>query len=144
MRITANRSKPGHRRGYGLIELTICAMLFVAAMGLMLGTASWVAAERRGAERRQVATQEAANLMERLAARPFDELTPESAKRLALSDHAKASLRDGSIDVVIAAIAGDVPARRITIEVRWRDRSGEPVAPVRLVAWVHRRGEVKS
>lgn len=139
MMIDPGRPSSRRRRGYGLIELTISSFVLIAAMSLMLTAATWVASERRGAGRRQVATQEAANLMERLAARPFAELTPETSRGLALSESAKAALPEGSLAVAIAEVGGDAPARRVSIEIRWRDKSGGRSAPVRLVAWVHRR-----
>jgi Tfp pilus assembly protein PilV len=126
-------------RGYGLIEVTISSLLIVVALGLVVQTVGWLAAERRGAERRERATQEAANLMERLADRPWDELTPESARSLTLSEPAQAVLRDGTLEVAVASIAGPPSAKKITILVRWGDRDGGKAAPVRLVAWVHRR-----
>jgi Tfp pilus assembly protein PilV len=125
-------------RGYGMVEVTLSSVLIVIALGLVVQTVGWLAAERRGAERRERATQEAANLMERLVDRPWDELTPESARSLTLSDAAQAVLRDGTLDVDVAPVPGPPPAKKITILVRWGDRDGGKAAPVRLVAWVHR------
>ncbi|HEY2155927.1 MAG TPA: hypothetical protein VGH33_09880 [Isosphaeraceae bacterium] len=128
-----------HRRGYGLLELTIATLLLAVAMTIVVQTAGWLAAERRGAGRRQRALQEAANLMERLSSRSWDELTPELARAQVLSPATKAVLRDGTLDVAIIPETGDPPARRITIRVHWGDPSAGLVAPVKLVAWVHRR-----
>jgi hypothetical protein len=128
------------RRGYGAFEITISAFLLVIAMGIVAESVGWLAAERRGAGRRQVAVQEAANLMERLSARPGEELTSDTARSLKLSPSTALILRDGSLDVTIEPSAGDPSSKRITILVRWLDAVGNPAAPVRLVAWVHRRG----
>ncbi len=121
------------RRGYGLLELTVATLLLAIAMTIVAQTAGWLSVERRGAERRQRALQAAANLMERLGSRPWDELTPELARSETLSAATKAVLRDGMLDVAIVPEAGDRPAKRITIRVQWGDRSAGLVAPVKLV-----------
>jgi hypothetical protein len=123
------------RRGYGLLEMAIAALMLAVAMALVVQAASWLAAERRGAERRQRAVQEAANLMERLTSLPWDELTPGRAAAQTLSPATREILRDGSLTVDVSDEPGDPPARRVAIRIGWGS-----AAPVRLVAWVHRRG----
>jgi len=125
-----------------MLEVVVGALLVAAAMVIVVQVVGRVAAGRRPAERRQRAVQEAANLMERLAARPWDELTPAAARSLAASaaTSARDALGDGSIEADVASVAGDPTAKRVAIEVRPGDRSGGRSAPVRLVAWVHRRG----
>jgi prepilin-type N-terminal cleavage/methylation domain-containing protein len=136
---TARTLRSPRRRGYGLIELTIATLLLAVAMTIVAQTAGWLSTERRGAERRQRALQEAANLMERLSSRPWDELTPELARAQVLTPATRAFLRDGTLDVVIIPETGDPPAKRITVRVYWGDPSAGLVAPVKLVAWVHHR-----
>ncbi len=133
------RTAATRRRGYGLIELSMAVLLLALAMAMVVQMASWIGSERRGAGRRQVAMQEAANLMERLTARPWSELTPALGRSQALSEPAKATLRDGTLDVAIGPAEGEPSARSIAIRIGWGDATGGRVAPVRLVAWVHRR-----
>jgi hypothetical protein len=127
------------RRGYGLVELSVAGLLLAVAMAIVAQTAGWLALERRGAERRQRAMQEAANLMEQLTARPWSELTPELARAQSLSPAGKAVLRDGTLDVAIAPTEGDASSKTIAVRIGWGGTSGTAPAPVRLVAWVHRR-----
>lgn len=127
------------RRGYGLIDLTIASLLIAVAVGIAAKSVVWVAAERRGAERRERAMQEAANLMERLAARPRDELTPALAESLTLSPATASALRDGSLEVAIGPAPGEPRAKVVSIVIRWVDSSGGLASPVRLVAFVHER-----
>ncbi len=143
----ANRSSPGpgrgRRRGFGLIEMAACGVMLAAAMVVTVQVVSWVAVERRAVGRRERAVREAANLLERAAARPWDELTPASLAGLRLSDSTAAALPGAGLEARVAT-SDDAPARKkITIEVRWRDRSGRPEAPVRLVTWAYRRGGPK-
>ena len=76
------------RRGaFAAIELTVATILLVVAMTLAVQALGWVAAERRATERRAAAVREAANLMERLTARPFDQITPEARRRKCSPNH---------------------------------------------------------
>jgi hypothetical protein len=128
------------RRGFGTVEIAVSSILLVAAMVLVAQLAIGVAGERLATGRRQRAVQEAANVMERLTSRPWDELTPALAGSIALTPDTLAFLRGGSVAVAIAPELRDPSAKKIVVEVRWRDRSGGQAAPARLVAWVYRRG----
>lgn len=141
--MTPGPGRPGparpRRGGYAMVELTISTLLIAAALAIVVQSLGWLAAQRRGAERRQRAAQEAANLMERLVARPWDELTPEFARSLSLTPAASEALRDGTLDVAIAPGRGEPASKSVAITIGWGDRSGASPAPVRLVSWVHRR-----
>jgi type II secretory pathway pseudopilin PulG len=129
------------RAGFSLIELTIAGGLLIVAMTVTAQVVGWVARERLAVERRERALLEAENLMERALALPWDGLTTESAGRLAVSESTARFLRRPTLDVTITPF-DDAPARkRVSISLRWLDRAGQPEAPVRLVAWVHRAGE---
>ncbi|HEX8202509.1 MAG TPA: prepilin-type N-terminal cleavage/methylation domain-containing protein, partial [Isosphaeraceae bacterium] len=56
------------RRGFTLVEMAAAAAILMVAMTLTVQLVGWVATERRAAEQRTRAIQEAANLMERLTA----------------------------------------------------------------------------
>jgi hypothetical protein len=136
----SSRNGPGRRRGFGLIEMAISGLLIAAAMAVTVQVVGRVATDRRSVARRERAVVEASNLMERIAARPFDQITAESLAALGLPEAARASLPGSTLDVKVAD-SPDAPARkRITVEIRWRDRSGQAESPVRLVAWSYRRG----
>ena len=72
----------------------------------MLG---WVALERRAAEQRQRAVLEVANVMERITAYPFEEVTPDLTRRITLSTTAGRSLPDSDLSV---EVSDSVPRRR--------------------------------
>ena len=135
------RSTRSRRRGSLLVEVAMAAVLLMIAMTLTVKVLGFVALERRASERRQRALFEVANLMERITAYPFDEVTPELAGRLTLSPAARQSLPDSELAV---DVAGSEPgpgrsAKRIAIKLRWRGPDGEWVAPVRLTSWIERR-----
>ena len=139
----ARGRKTRTRRGSLLAETAMSGVMLIIAMGLVAQVVGSVATQRRAWDRRQTAVFEAANLMERLTARPFEALTTEGAKDLSLSDEASRTLPDGQLRVDISEndpVGGD-DSKRVSLQVRWRNRAGDWDAPVRLTSWVHRRGE---
>jgi prepilin-type N-terminal cleavage/methylation domain-containing protein len=127
------------RRGFTILELSVAMIILVALMSLSV---KWVAAtggQRREARWRQAALGEAANVMERLAGKTWDELTAPQAAKVALSDEARQALPDGAVAVQVAQPAGDPEAKEIAVTVRWRPRAGTPETQVRLVAWKYRK-----
>jgi type II secretory pathway pseudopilin PulG len=117
------------RPGFSLIEGTVAVVLLIVAMSTTVKALSWISRERQALDRRAIALQEADNLLDRLTSR-ID--TPPT-----LSPEAEAALIDGSImlERSIEASEGD-GLERLTVTVRYRDRGGEPAAPVRLTTWI--------
>jgi len=120
----------------------MAALMLMVALTLITKVVGAVAAERRGWDRREVALAEVGNLIERLAARPYEELTPESVKGLALGPEAGRTLPGAELSAKVEdEPAGKVDARRVSVRLRWRNRSGEWDAPVELTTWAFRRKE---
>ncbi len=133
-----DRSKRS-RSGATLIEIAAAALLLAVAMGVSVQVLAWAAAQRRDAETRRNVQQELSNVMERITARPWREITADVV--------ASAKLTPTTADVVDAArLTGDVrvdpadpDAKQIRLEAHWRGRSGNRESTVRLTAWVYRR-----
>lgn len=139
--MTAKR-RPRARRGALLLETAISALMLMIAMALAAKVTASLAAERRAWDRRGVATVEVANVLERIAARPFDALDVGPVGGLSLSPAASGTLPGAELTAEVAdEPAGDLPARRVIVRLRWRNRAGDWDAPVRLVTWIHRRKE---
>jgi hypothetical protein len=119
----------------------MATVLLMIVMTLAVKILGIVALERRQAERRQRALVEVANTMERITAHPFLDVTPELARRTTLSETAQAALPDSelSVDISDAKVGDSRIAKRIAIRLRWRGRSGEWEAPVRLTSWIEAR-----
>jgi hypothetical protein len=130
------------RRGSFLAELAISAAMLVVAMALTVKVLGWVGAQRRAWERRQVAVTETANLMERLSAWPFEGVTPSSTRALPLSPRARQSLPGAELKVDVREndAAGGAGSKRLSVQLRWHNRSGEWDAPVQLTSWIYRGG----
>jgi Tfp pilus assembly protein PilV len=140
--MTARSNRPA-RRGSLLAEVTMAAVLLMIAMTLTVKVMGYAGIERRATERRQRALLEVANLMERITAYQFDEVTSGRAGRMTISDEARRSLPDPELVVDVAEKPPGVGrrAKRIAISLRWRGRSGEWERPVRLTSWIERREE---
>jgi len=122
------------RRGSMLLELTV-AMIILGVLATLC--VKWVAAtsgQQRQMHWRQAALVEASNVMERLAAQKWEELSPERAAKISLSDDARQTLPDGSLAVQVSQPADDPKAKQIAVTVRWRQQTSTPDTQVRLIA----------
>jgi hypothetical protein len=106
------------------------------AMTTTVQVLGWIGAERRAGERRQWAIQEVANLMERLTAMPWDRVTSESARALALSEALRRKLPGPELTIDVDEKNAGRGEKRLAIRLRWRNRAGAWEAPVRLTAWI--------
>ena len=122
------------RNGFLVIELAVAVTLLAAAMAAWVAMLAFVAANRRAAADRQLALQEAGNLMERLTAMPLAELQPDKPPKLALSPEAQ-RLPGVQSSIEVSRVAGPPKALRLAVSLRWEDRHGRLAPPVRLVAW---------
>jgi hypothetical protein len=135
------RSTKGKRRGSLLVEVSMAMVVLMIIMSVAIKILGFAAHERGAADRRQRAVLEAGNVMERITAYSFDEVTPESVRRIALPESAREALPGSELALEVTTIdrARDRAARRITVRLRWRDRAGQWEAPVRLTSWIERR-----
>ncbi len=130
------------RRGFGLPEIAVTALILALTIVIVGEGVVWLANSRRSADRKQRAIQEAANLMERISARPWNELTPEFGQSITLDPATSALLSQGKVEVIIAQTTSAPLAKKISVAVQSRDAMGNPQRPVRLVTWVyHREGD---
>ncbi|MDZ4783865.1 MAG: prepilin-type N-terminal cleavage/methylation domain-containing protein [Planctomycetia bacterium] len=123
-------------RGFTLLECVVAAGMLMVVMGLAAQLFAWDARERREVWRRQVAQQEAANLMEQLTAQMPSELTAETLEALRISTESSAWLPHGTLQATATEVTAPAAGRRIELQITWEHASGEPAAPVRLVGWV--------
>jgi hypothetical protein len=80
--------------------------------------------------------------MERATSEPFDRVSEETVKALTGAAEAGRWLPGADWEVSVTDDrSAPVPARRVALRLRWKERSGNWVAPVRLTSWVYKRGE---
>jgi Tfp pilus assembly protein PilV len=138
--ISGRAAATWRRRAFTMIEVAITSLLLLIGMTVTLQVLGWVASERRAADRRQYAIHEAANIMERLAARPWDQLTTGAVKDLALSESARQTLPGAELSVAAEETGEPIGSKRLSLRLRWRNRAGGWEAPIRLSAWAYRPG----
>lgn len=134
-----NCELPVRRRGSLMIELVICGLLLGIVMSAIIPTLGWLVRERKTSQERQAAILEAGNLMERLSALGWDDLTPERAAQFKVSDSLARQLPEAKLAISIEADDSE-SAKRILIELKWEIAHGTPGPAVRLAAWMYRRG----
>lgn len=132
------------RPGYLMLELTAATVLLCVMLGMFVQAVAWTSQERRSIDRRAVALQEAANLLDQLTELPWSELTPERAKLCGMSAEAAAILPRATLEVALGEPTGEPPARRVAISLHWQGDHGQDDGPVRLTAWTYRRAEAEQ
>ena len=115
--------------------------MLIIGMSLAVKVLSAVAIQHRSAEQRQRATQEAANLMERIMSYRFEEVTSELVHSLSISQATLRSIPSAelAIEVNPSEPGPGRHAKGIRVQLRWRNRAGEWEAPVRLTTWIEQR-----
>lgn len=130
--------RPSQRRGFSLLEMFVAGTLVAILLSICLQVMKATAEQQRAIEHCQLAVQEAANLMERLCARPWPQLTPETARQLQLREEIRQVLPGAALAVSVVQPAGEPEAKRIAVEIRWQGKPNRAMRPVRLVAWKYR------
>ena len=130
------------RRGFTMIEMVAGAAILAVLLAVSMEFFHATALYRRAARQRELATQEVANLMERLAAIPWQDLTPEKGGQVRLSDAARRALPGAKLTIEVSSPAderaGEPPAKRIAVALAWEDQSRRLGRPMRLSAWRYR------
>jgi len=122
------------RRGMTLLELAVAGALLGTLLVVCLQLLAATAAQRRAADQRQLAVLEVENAMERLAARPWAELTPQAAAPQ-LSPSVRNRLPGAEWKIEVTPSPAEPLAKRIAVSLRWQDHAGQFVNPVRIVTW---------
>ena len=126
------------RRGMMMVEVAVAGALAGTLLILCLQLLSAALAQRHAADQRQGALMELGNVMEQITARPWAQLTTARLSRDTLSPSANRQLPDAELKIDVSTSGGQPDAKRITVAIRWRDRSGQFMAPVTLTTWKYK------
>jgi type II secretory pathway pseudopilin PulG len=129
-------------RAFALFEVIVALSVLSALVGLVVDLLVSTRAQERAADRRVLATLEAANAAEQVTALGWDRTTPDRLEEIRLSQPAQQALPSG--ELAIAAVPESDKSRRIEIQVRWHGPGGRDEPPVRLNLWVYPTAEEKS
>jgi hypothetical protein len=119
------------------LESLVAGAILATAATLALQAISATTAARRRMEVRQAALREAENALERLSAEPWDAGPPQALAAWQLSPAAQARLRGGQIEIIATPADGAAAGWRVSVEVRWAERTDQAAASVRLTSWVY-------
>lgn len=123
------------RRGFTIVELLVALVILAAAMALVVRVVATAADQRRETARRRTAVQEAANVLERIVARPWEEIDETQLDDVRLSPHAVEALPGAKLKVKVAEDAGRPAARRVAVTLTWNAHGDEAAASTQLVGW---------
>jgi Tfp pilus assembly protein PilV len=124
-----------NRRGMMMLEAMVAGVLLGTLLVVCLQMLSAAVVQRRAADQRQCAVLELSNVMERIAARPWANLTTAVVAQEKLSPSADGQLPGAELKIEVSTDAKDPNAKRITATLRWHDRSGQLGAPMTLSTW---------
>jgi type II secretory pathway pseudopilin PulG len=128
-----------NRRGFTLLEIFTAMLLLSALTALCLEFFAAGNGQRKEQYAQLVATQGAANVMERLAAVAWDDLPKQSGAKFSPSPQASKLLPEPRVEVQVGDLTGVPPARRVAATVFWRAQPGEPERKARVVAWRYKQ-----
>jgi type II secretory pathway pseudopilin PulG len=123
------------RCGFTILELTVSAIMLGAILAVAMKFFTTIGAQHRTVRRQQLAIRELANVMEGIAALPWDRLTPEGLRQTQLSEVARQGLPSAELAVEITQPDGEPQAKRIAVQIRWQDRPDLPPRPLRAASW---------
>jgi type II secretory pathway pseudopilin PulG len=127
------------RGGFSLVEVIVSTVLLGTVTVTLAPLFGWITQQRRAADHRQMAVLEVANLTERIAAQEWHQVTNEGLAELTVSDSVQQALDTPKLETSVSLIPGPPEAKRIMVQLSWRDRGGNRVAPVTVVNWLHNR-----
>lgn len=135
-----------HKRqsGFTIVEMVVSMILLTAVMGTLLPTLRWISAERRSATQRQFAQLQVNNLLERISQLSWSQLTAETLNELQSTQDSHGFLRDEKLEISLSMTESPVPAKRVHLELAWRNRVDDFVAPVRLTAYFFQPSPAKQ
>ena len=130
------------RGGFTILEMIGTCLLLGILFSMTIPMMLLVARERHSAGQRQFALQQATNLLEGATKRNWADLEPGELSVPDPDQDLKAVLPGLQQTLVVKQLEGEIEARQIIASIRWQNRAGELVSPLRLSAWVYSMKEV--
>lgn len=119
-----------------IVAAGVIGTLFLVTIPLL----SQIRTVRQEAERRMIAGEETANIMEAVAALAGDgELNRDALEGLTLSPAAE-RLPDAALELELATAEAPLSGQRVTVRVSWTSDAGDPATPATLTAWFPTEG----
>lgn len=137
MRKLSTTSRTAHSRGFLLVELIVALVLLGAVTTIVVPTLGWMGVENRRSLQRQEAAQGLNNLLDQFTTRPYKEITQDAANDIELPEALTRQLPGAELKIAVNETEPGI--KRIRVELAWNQRNGNPLAPMRVSAWVHEK-----
>jgi hypothetical protein len=117
-----------------LFELTIAVAAFAILLATSVKMTMLLSRQSRADEQRHVAIQSVQAVLEQIENIPWEQLTSDTAKQVALPEVAASHLKGAKLNLAVTD-EPSLTAKRILAELDWDGPNGERTRPIRLVAW---------
>jgi len=127
------------RKGVTMLEVSVAAMITIAATLVAVQFISLANIQRRCMWRTSIALDEIANTAERVSQLSWEELNEFSSSdsQWQPSSLAQENLDDAKLQVSVSSVADDPTARKIFLQLTWNERTGQREQS--LTTWRHER-----
>ena len=125
------------RRGISLIEMIVSTVLLSAVLVAAVPMIGWSFQQRHLAQKRQLANQEVANIMETIATTPWAQVTSETLGQVKLSEAAQNELNNAKLEINLKQSESDIVSKQIILKLSWSDKMNRPIAPITLTTWMY-------
>ena len=129
------------RSGYLIQEAVATIAVTLAVLAGVTQLLGLTSRHRAAVQQRQMAARELGNVMERVMAIPWADLTPEKTSSLPVSAACQAVLREPKLQVAIVPDSATEDLVQIRVQIDWPNAAGQRARPVQLVAWRYRQEE---
>ena len=123
------------RRAFTLMELSVALAIVAVALVAIAQLLVTAVHQHRLIARRAAATQEASNVLDRIVARKWGELSAGEVDGVALSPGFLRTTPAARLTAEVAEVPGPPTAKRVRVSVAWTNLVGESEIPVTLFAW---------
>ena len=131
-------------RGFTIVEMMAAGAMTAVLITMCVQMLALTAVQRRAAERRTIALEEAANLTESLSSLTWEEATPERIAQYRLSESAQRLLGHGVLKIDLESSTSGPPAKLVRVKITWPNGAGGSDATVKLSSWIFARGKAAS
>ena len=132
------------RRGFTIVEMMAAGAMTVVLVTMCVQMLTFTTVQRRAAERRTIALEEAANLVESVRALSWEEVTPERVAQFRISKAAQDILAGATLKIALEPSTSGPPAKLVRLEIAWPGGADGRDASVHLSSWIFSREKAAS
>jgi prepilin-type N-terminal cleavage/methylation domain-containing protein len=133
--IRKHHARPDAPDGFTLMELSVAVAVFAVLLATSVKMIMLASHQARANEQRRIALQTVQILSEQIENVPWDNLPAAASNQLPLPASAAAHLPAAKLSIAVSDETDPI-ARRIAVEITWKDGGAARAGPVRLTNWV--------